>query len=140
MRLGDTIAAALTFLRADADMQGISGWTLSTDLVGWDEVALWATLQRIPGGQPDAVPVLHHRIVRAQLDVYGPDMESTQELGEQVLDSLYKINSVGYRSSFGAAVVDVAIDMDLGWLPDPQTLKPRWTALLSFGCVPVPVP
>lgn len=140
MRLGDPVAAALTFLRADTGMLSLPGWTLSTDLVGWDENALWATLQQIPGGAPAAIPALYYRDLNFQLDVYGPDRESTQVLGEQILDSLYKINQVSYRSHIGVSIVDVAVTMDLGWLPDPQTLKPRWTALLSFGCIPVTTP
>lgn len=134
--MGDPVDAVIQYLRADHQVQSFSQLQLSTDLIGWDENSFWVTFQQTGGAMPEG-PSLFLRKPHVQIDFYGaPGTRSALGvIGNTILAVLYEINSTGYRGP-GVGIASVDLDMDLAWLPDPQTSKPRYTSSVSLVCVP----
>lgn len=135
--LGDVEGAAIAYLNTVSipnDPQ------FSTDLVGWVEDSMRVTLLRSGGNPLHSEQVLYRRDVRLQVDVYGPDRESTAAVGEAVLGAMFALNQVPFAApAAGVNLDNCDVEMDLSWLPDPKTLKPRWVSTVILGCRPLPV-
>jgi hypothetical protein len=142
--LGSPVGAVLSFLRTNVDVIAADpSFTFSTDLVGWDEGAsggIWCTAVRHGGRATGENSLLWLREVDIQLDWLGAlgTNERLEAFAEQCMTSLGQIHQVGYKG-VGIGISGTEVLMDLAWLPDPLTEKPRWTASVTVTCAPIPL-
>lgn len=127
----DSEAVAATWLRSRPELAGIQ---VSTDLRGYTAGQRRIVITRVGG-----VPSLAIRVdnPRLDVDVFGTDKADAHDLAQLARALLHELPT-GDHTALDAVVANVADDVGLQWLPDPDTQAARYVLTLRLAVHPYP--
>lgn len=132
--MGNLAACVIALVAAQADPD-VPASLLSVDLIGWTEGQPWVQMQLTPGGRTGDAGwwIREQRLI---FNVYGPDYDTSYTLASKLFSMLTDKQVAPGWTSNGVAISDTEGTMELAWLPDPLTSKPRFTFEIAFTAVP----
>lgn len=133
--LGNLAGAVIALVAAQADPD-VPADIMSVDLNGWTEGNPWIMMQLTPGSKTGTASwwLREQRII---FSVYGPDYDTSYTLASKLFSMLMDKSVAPGWNSGGVAIDDTDVGMEIAWLPDPLTSKPRFTFELSFNAHPI---